>query len=247
MWFFVWRDLKVQYQNPILGFAWSIFQPLVYFGIILMVMRFSGRESDVSEMPFALYLISGLAIWNFITASILGSVNSIQSNAGIISKSFFPRFYLILAPILKSTADLLIMLLIVLGLTLFFGQQISLLMIIALPSAVLLSWVTAVGWSAIASALVVANRHARHAIPVLLYAMMFALPVFYSMKEIDSQLIQALYLGNPVAGAMEILRSGFTTPLSSSTSLFWFVQSLLWLGFGLLVFRRMEKTLADKV
>ncbi|MCF8275941.1 MAG: ABC transporter permease [Flavobacteriales bacterium] len=248
LWFFIWKDLKVQYQKPIFGLLWSVFQPLVYFGIILSVVKFSGRTASVSEMPFSLYLISGLSIWNFTTSSILGAVNSIQSNAGIISKSFFPRFYLILSPILKSTLDLLIMLLIVFALALYMQQPITFSTIGFLITSIMFVWTTTLGWSAIAASLVVSNRHIRHAIPVLLYAMIFALPVFYSMQKIDNQALQTIYQFNPIAGAMDFLRSGFgMESLSIMTMASWSLQSLIWLIIGIIVFRRTEKTLADKV
>ncbi|MBI1286895.1 MAG: hypothetical protein GC178_04885 [Flavobacteriales bacterium] len=247
LWFFIWKDLKVQYQKPVFGLLWSVFQPLVYFGIILSVMRFSGRTSSISEMSFSLYLISGLAIWNFTTSSILGAVNSIQSNAGIISKSFFPRFYLILAPVLKSTFDFLIMLLIVLGFEIYFQQPFVFENLGFVMTSVFIAMTTALGWSAIAASLVVANRHIRHAIPVLLYAMIFALPVFYSMQEIGNPTLQTAYHFNPIAGAMDLLRSGFGSGITLQPMVSWLLQSVIWLALGIILFRRTERTLADNV
>jgi ABC-type polysaccharide/polyol phosphate export permease len=248
LWFFIWKDLKVQYERPVFGLLWSVFQPLIYFGIILSIMRFSERTVNVSNMSFPIYLISGLAIWNFTTSSILGAVNSIGSNAGIISKSFFPRFYLILAPVLKSTLDLLIMLLLVLGFAFWLQQPITFSSLGFLLVSLLLAWVTTLAWSAIAASLVVANRHIRHAIPVLLYAMIFALPVFYSIAEIGNPILQTIYEWNPIAGAMDDLRSSFGMEAPSWKRLVsWSLQSVLWLAIGIFVFRRTEKTLADKV
>lgn len=248
LWFFIWKDLKVQYQQPIFGLLWSVFQPLVYFGIILLVMRFSGRESSIANMPFALFLISGLAIWNFTSSSVLGSLNSIQSNAGIISKSFFPRFYLILSPVLKGSIDLLIMLMIVFGFALYFKAKITVSAVLLVPLSIGICWFMALGWSAIAASLVVANRHVRHGIPVLLYAMIFALPVFYSMRSLENETVQTIYRLNPIAGSMDCVRAAFGGDVpASQTILFWALQSLGWLALGILTFRRTEKTLADKV
>jgi len=247
LWFFIWKDLKVQYQKPVFGLLWSVFQPLVYFGIILSVMQFSGRKTSISEMPFSLYLISGLAVWNFTTSSILGAVNSIRSNAGIISKSFFPRFYLILAPVVKSTFDFFIMLLIVLGFAVFFEQPFIIRNLGSVLISVFIAMTTALGWSSIAASLVVANRHLRHAIPVLLYAMVFALPVFYSMGEIGNPILQTAYQFNPIAGAMDLLRTGFRTEISAQLMIYWLLQSVIWFGLGIIQFRRTERTLADKL
>lgn len=247
LWFFIWKDLKVQYQKPVFGLLWSVFQPLVYFGIILSVMRFSGRAAIISDMPFPLYLISGLAIWNFTTSSILGAVNSIQSNAGIISKSFFPRFYLILSPVLKSSLDFIIMLVVVLGFAYYFKQPFAFGNLGFVLISVFIAIITALGFSSIAASLVVANRHLRHAIPVLLYAMIFALPIFYSVQEIGNPILQTAYQLNPIAGAMDMLRCGFGTEFSVQLMLSWLLQSVIWLGLGIILFRRTERTLADNV
>lgn len=247
LWFFIWKDLKVQYQKPVFGLLWSVFQPMVYFGIILTVMQFSGRASNVSEMPFSLYLISGLAVWNFTTSSILGAVNSIQSNAGIISKSFFPRFYLILSPVLKSTFDFLTMLLIVVGFAVYFQQPFIISNLGFVLISMFIAITTALGCSAIAASLVVVNRHIRHAIPVLLYAMIFGLPAFYSMQEIRNPILQLAYEINPIAGAMDLLRSGFGTEISVQLTLSWLLQSMIWLVLGIIIFRKTERTLADNV
>jgi lipopolysaccharide transport system permease protein len=245
--FFVWKDLKVQYQNPFLGFLWSVFQPLTYFAIILAVMNFSGRNSNQMEMPFALYLISGLTIWNFVTSAILGSINSIQSNAGTISKAFFPRIYLVLSPILKSSLDLLVMLLIVFGFALSMGQPIETNMVLFLPLSIINILLFSIGVAAIVTSFVVRNRHVRHAIPIIMYAMLFALPVFYSMGSIDNPVLVLIYQLNPIAGSMEMLRAGFGSEVDINHVVGWFIQSVIWLLVGIIIFRNTERKLADLV
>lgn len=248
LWFFIWRDLKVQYNNPALGLLWSVFQPLVYFGVILIVVHVSGRTTDEIGLPFSLYLISGLAIWNFTTSGILGAISSIQSNSGIISKSFFPRFYLILAPIIKSLFDLTIMLLIVIGFAIYKHQEFVYANFGFAWAGLVITAAMTLGLATIAASSVVWNRHTRHAIPILLYATIFALPVFYSMNAIDNPVMHTIYDLNPVAGAMDLLRSAFvnSTPHIQTATL-WFLQSLIWLTIGITLFRKTEKTLADQV
>lgn len=248
LWLFVWKDLKVQYEKPILGIFWSVFQPLVYFGIILLIMNVSGRDIPSSELPFSVYLICGLAVWNFSTAAILGAVSSMQSNSGIITKSFFPRFYLVLAPVLKSTIDLGIVLGICFGIAAYHGLFPVLESFSFIPNLILLAWITTLAWASIAASAVVWNRHFRHATPILLYAMIFALPVFYVANDIENVTANIVYQLNPIAGAMDFLRAsfGFSSP-SLNHFLLWLFQSIVWLVAAIIMFRKMEKTLADKV
>ncbi len=248
LWFFVWKDLKVQYQQPIFGLLWSVFQPLIYFAVILSVIRFSGRTTAEMQMPFELYLLCGLAIWNFTTSVILGGMNSMQSNAGLVTKASFPKLYLILSPLIKSIFDLGIVLSIVLIAAISMKVQIPLLFPVHLLLSVLLILPVSFGFACISATLIVWNRHFRHAIPILLYATIFVLPIFYSMDKIENQWLRFFYHFNPIAGAMEVLRSGFNPFVwHLNPMLLWSISSIVVLIVGTFLFRRMERTLADEL
>ena len=248
LWFFVWKDLKVQYQKPIFGLLWSVFQPLVYFAVILSVIRFSGRTTSETQMPFELYLLCGLAVWNFTTSVILGGMNSMQSNAGLVTKASFPRLYLILSPLIKSIFDLAIVLVIVIAAAIILKAHISVFLPLAILISLLLILPISFGLACISSTLVVWNRHFRHAIPILLYAMIFVLPIFYSMDEIGNKCLQLFYSFNPIAGAMDLLRSGFDSASLRLNQLpFWSASSAIFAVVGVALFRKMERTLADQI
>ena len=248
LWFFLWKDLKVQYQRPMLGVLWSVFQPLIYFAVILGVVHFSGRTSSGITMPFEVFLLCGLAIWNFTTACVQGGLNSMQSNAGLISKASFPRIYLVLAPFLKSLFDLAIMLLIVILAAVILRSEIHPELILALPVSVLLVAPVSLGLGCMAASLVVWNRQLRHAIPIVLYALIFVLPVFYSMNAVTNRWVQLLYGINPIGGAMDILRSGFGSFQPSGLEiLIWFISSASFLTLGIGIFKRTEQRLADDI
>jgi lipopolysaccharide transport system permease protein len=247
LWFFIWKDLKVQYQQPVFGLVWSVFQPLIYFGVILL-LRSTATTVAESDMPFELYLLTGLVVWNFTTSVISGSVQSLQSNAGLISKSFFPRFYLVLSPFFKGMIDLFIMFALVVALAFYYAHYPSSISILFIPLALMMLCVTVVSWSSIGVALIVYNRHIRHAVPVFLYALIFALPVFYQVEKMDSWALDFLYLANPIAGAMDCIRASFGGSIPSSSYIVsWISQSIMWLIIGVMVFRKTEKNLVDKV
>jgi ABC-type polysaccharide/polyol phosphate export permease len=248
LWFFVWKDLKVQYQQPIFGLLWSVFHPLIYFAVILSVIRFSGRTTTEAQMPFELYLLCGLAIWSFTTSVILGGMNSMQSNAGLVTKASFPRLFLILSPLIKSIFDLGIMLIIVLVTAISMKVQIPLLFPVHLLLSVLLIIPISFGFACISATLIIRNRHFRHAIPILLYATIFVLPIFYSMDKIENQWLRFFYHFNPIAGAMEVLRNGFNPFIwNLNPMLLWSISSIVVLIIGIFLFRRMERTLADEL
>jgi len=248
LWFFVWKDLKVQYQRPVFGLLWSVFQPLVYFGIILTVMQFSEQSADGNSLPFSLYLICGLAIWNFTTSSILGAINSIQSNASIITKAFFPRFYLILSPLIKSTIDYFFVFLIIVILSFYYDSSLNCASVFLAPLALFLTWLTAMGLGAIAATLTVLNRHIKHLIPVLLYALIFLLPVFYSSANVENKWLRIFNTANPITGSMRCLRASFGGEIPSEQNILtWLLFALTFAALGVVSFRKIELTLSDRL
>lgn len=210
-------------------------------------MHFSGRSTVETGIPFELYLLCGLSIWNFVTSAIMGAINSMQSNAGLVSKASFPRLYLVLAPFIKSLFDLAIVFLIVVVASLLLQVPIGIELIVFLLATLALIIPTALGLASISVVLIVHNRHVRHVFPILLYALIFALPIFYSMHEMSNPWLQLAYRFNPIAGAMELLRTGFhPSDFCSNMLLPWLTTSAIIACLGLAMFKKTEQVLADQ-
>lgn len=90
------KELKIKYKNSVLGFMWSMLNPLltlVVFYVVFQVVLKNGIPL------FALYLLCGLLIWNFFAAALPGATSAVVGNAGIVKKVAFPREVLALAPV----------------------------------------------------------------------------------------------------------------------------------------------------
>src|SRR5215210_2896035 len=78
------RDLKARYRGSILGFFWSLANPLILLAVYTLVFtKFFPRQ--VVE-PYPLFLFCGILPWTFFAAAVLESTASISSNAGLIKK-----------------------------------------------------------------------------------------------------------------------------------------------------------------
>lgn len=248
LYFLIWKDLKVQYGNFILGLLWSIFQPLLYFAAIVGI--FSGNQTNVytESIPFPVFIFSGIIIWNFFTNAVNGCVSSIQANAGIISKSYFPRYFLVLSPFIRCMLDLLISSFLLLLLAIFTQSSFSNVGWWSIPMAVLLLFLTTLGLATIASISVVYNRHLRHGIPMLLYAGLFLLPVFHTIPSMKFNLLRIMYQANPLSVAIGLIRSAFGNQIISVPEIcIATICAFSIFIFGILAFRRFENTLADRI
>jgi len=56
------KDFKVRYRNSVLGFLWSLLNPLAYMVILTLVFSFLLRMSIPN---FAPWVLIGLLVWRF--------------------------------------------------------------------------------------------------------------------------------------------------------------------------------------
>lgn len=90
------KDLKVRYKDSVLGFMWSLLNPLLYLVIFSLVFAEILR---VQIPDFGVFLLSGLLAWNLFSGGLNGGAASIVGNASLVQKVWFPREILPLSAI----------------------------------------------------------------------------------------------------------------------------------------------------
>src|SRR5436853_4819876 len=93
------RDLKARYRGSILGFFWSLANPLLLLGVYTLVFTRFFPQQVVT--PYPLFLFAGILPWTFFSAAVLESTVSISANAGLIKKVMFPAEALPLVVVLS--------------------------------------------------------------------------------------------------------------------------------------------------
>src|SRR5947208_12188399 len=98
------RELRGKYKRSVLGWGWSLLNPLstmliytLVFSVFLKVTVAPGEPSGLDVFP--LFLLCGLLPWNFLGNSMTAGMDSLVSNANLIKKVFFPREVLVLATV----------------------------------------------------------------------------------------------------------------------------------------------------
>ena len=83
------RDLKVKYRRSVLGFMWSILNPL------LMALVINAVFSNLFKFKidyFIVYYLTGSLIFNFMTEATSGSLTSVINAASLIKKVYIPKY-----------------------------------------------------------------------------------------------------------------------------------------------------------
>lgn len=244
--FFTWRDVKVKYKQAALGIMWAVLQPLVM--MIMFTLIFSRALHVQSDgIPYPVFAISGLLIWNIFSNGLLNSANSMVANANIIKKIYFPRLIIPMSAILTALVDFLFALVIYIGVLIYFHQSIVFSkLLLYLPLSILLTIITTLGIGTFIAALNVKFRDFQYIIPFLIQFLLFANPVLYSAKAFTNPVINWIMKCNPIASSIQLCRSIFTgtevdwqaVGLSSAVA-------LLLLLCGVYTFRKTEAYFAD--
>jgi lipopolysaccharide transport system permease protein len=248
LYFLVWRDIKVRYKQTALGVAWIVLQPVVsvlvfnvLFGMLLKV--------PTGEVPYPLFVLSGLLPWQYFAGSLTRATNSVVDNANLITKVYFPREIVPLAGVTAGLVDFGISSILLGGLLLYYRTPLTS-AILLLPFFFLLAIATVLGVGLWLSALNVRYRDVKQLIPFLIQTWMYLTPVVYSVTLIPERFRWLLGL-NPMTGVVEGFRwallgsqaSGVQAPgLLFGISV---VLTLIILVGGAMFFRRTEKTFAD--
>jgi lipopolysaccharide transport system permease protein len=161
---------------------------------------------------------------------------------------YFPRIFLVMAPILASVVDFLLAFVVLIGLMAYYAVTPDPVGTVLLLPLLLLAFVTTVGTSAWLSALNVKYRDVRFVVPFLVQLWLFATPVVYSIESL-SQPWKTIFGLNPMATVVEGFRwalAGGPAP-DGGTAALSVVTGLALLGLGVFYFHRTEKSFADVI
>ena len=246
LYFLAWRDLRVRYKQTVLGAAWAVIQPFFTMVVFSVFFGYLGRiPSD--GIPYPVFAYCALLPWALFAHALNESSNSLINNQGLITKVYFPRLIIPIAPLFVGLVDFGISFLVLIGMLLFYGITPGL-AILALPLFILLAVVTALAVGIWLSALNVEYRDVRYTIPFLTQLWLFATPVAYPSSLLGEPW-RTVYGLNPMAGVVEGFRwalLGRTAGPDPLIAVSVGVVVVLLLG-GLWYFNRMEETFADVV
>ena len=89
------KELKVKYKNSVLGFVWSMMNPLFLLAVYTVVFNILGTAFDY----FTIWLLIGILVWNLFSTSVLAGTTSVSGNGYLVNKVRFPREVLPLASV----------------------------------------------------------------------------------------------------------------------------------------------------
>jgi len=238
VWNLVLTELKLRYRDSILGFLWTILNPL--FSLLILSFVFS-RIIRFQVPHFTIFLFCGLTSWFMIQQTALMAVGSIVNNQSLIRKVYVPKIVFPLSNVMARFVDHGVLLVLLLAFMPVFRARISW-SLLFLPIAVILHFAFALGLSLLLATAQVKVRDVQNASAVLFQAIFYLTPIIYPVEVLPER-VRPYFEWNPFNVFVRLIREpvwGGTMPpgtvVAAATGL-----AVVMLAAGLWVFGRREK------
>ena len=196
-------------------------------------------------IPYPIFSYTALIAWIYFSTSITMSGNSLVGSQNLLTKVYFPRLIIPIAPILAALLDFSISFVVLVAMMIYYSIYPTMLTLI-LPLLLIPIILTAIGAGTFLAALNAKYRDIRYTIPFLVQFWMFGSPIVYPASMVPER-YQLIYALNPMVGVIEGFRSVLLGTIefpymliSISTGM-----SIILFLIGLFYFKQMERYFAD--
>lgn len=253
IWAFAQRDFATRYRSSVLGWAWSLIQPLatllVFAAVFSLVFRVQAPPlgADGDRTNFAAFLFTGMVTWNLFSSFVLLSMSQLKSNGELLRKVQFPAWAPILGASVVQLVQVALELVVLIGMFVWLGN-IGITWLLAVP--ILLG--TALFAQGIGLMLAILNARygdVQYIVTVVLGALYFLTPILYPMSLVKdtAEWLVVIVQANPMTWfvtAMHDVMYSLTAPD------WWITPGLLIVGIvvfliGLAVFERASDDIGE--
>ncbi|MBD3413415.1 MAG: hypothetical protein GF421_03165 [Candidatus Aminicenantes bacterium] len=238
------RDLKVKYKGSVLGFFWSLLNPLVMLAVYTVAFKYIIK---VRVENFPIFFLCAFLPWSYLNASLSMSVGAIKDNGNLVKKVYFPREVLPLSVVLSNLVQFLLTFLILIPALLFFKIDLGLALLL-LPLVILFQTGFNLGLSYFFSASHVFFADIKHLLEIFLQIWFWLTPIIYPVSFIPEKYL-VLYKLNPavwfVEGYRSLLLHNKGIPFQECVLLF-LIGAVFFL-FGHLFFNYKNKRFAEEI
>ncbi len=208
------NELKIKYKNSVLGFAWSLLNPLLYlvvFYIAFTIILGSGIPS------FPIWLLSGLLVWNLFSTGLGAATGSVVANSGLVKKVSFPREILPLAAVGSMLVHFFLQSSVLFVVLAIVRWRVAWLYVPLIPLALLVLLLLTSALGILLSAINVYLRDTSHFLELALLAWFWVTPIVYQFQTVGQRhgWSKDVWLANPVTPIVLIFQRAIYARLTN--------------------------------
>jgi ABC-2 type transport system permease protein len=239
------RDLRVRYSTSVLGYLWSILDPLVMAAIYWFVFT-QVFDRSVGAQPYIVFLLSALLPWTWFTGAVGDTTRAFIKEAKLVRSTKIPRTIWVVSLVMSKGIEFVASLPVLAFFVIISGAPVNPDLLL-FPLAIVIQGILTVGVGLIVAPLVVFFRDLERAVKLGLRFLFYASPIIYGVTDLPTSLhFWAAF--NPLSGIFSIYRAAFF-----SDQLDWFMvlisaaMSIVILCIGMLVFKRTIRSVLKEI
>lgn len=230
------RDLKVRYSTSLLGYLWSILDPLL-MSLIFWFIFTQLLTRQLGEDPYIVFLLSAMLPWMWFNGAINDSTRAFLRDVKLVRSVALPRWVWVARIVCSKGIEFLLSLPVLVLFAVITGAHFGWGLLLY-PLGIVLLGVLILGLGLIVAPLVVFFRDLERATKLVLRVLFYASPIIYGASDLPAAVAPVAWI-NPLSGIFSLFRAGFFPDqldwaLVGASALI----SVVTLVIGILVFRR---------
>jgi lipopolysaccharide transport system permease protein len=207
------RELRATMKGTILGIGWLILKPAIQTGAYIVIVSFifsAKLGSSGSHFAYALYVLCGMAPWQFSTQVLQDAPTLIRSRIEILKQVIYPLEILPITSIVMASIAPLILFATYLLLAMISGELSWSLLLLPIPVALLLTMLLGTSWLLMVVGLVFVDI--REIIGVIFGLIVYMSPVVLAPSMVTPRIWGIIEL-NPLSHIVICFRDVFEAQL----------------------------------
>jgi lipopolysaccharide transport system permease protein len=246
LWVLVLKELRVRYKRTLLGYGWSLLQPLAFAAVYYLVFK-KFIDIDTGGMDYTLFLVAGLFSWQWFANAMATGTWALIVNGPLIAQVNFPRIYAVLGGFLNDAVHFLLALPVILGFVLWLGDGPRVGWLWWLPLLLVIQGGLILGLSLLIASLTLFLRDLERLVTIGVLMLFHLTPVVYPPTLIPEGYRWVL-VANPMGGLTVAWRSAF---VEGRVDPLWLGVAAAWAGgalvLGSVVFTKLRGRFAEVV
>lgn len=198
----VTRDITVRYKRSTLGLWWTILNPLLTSAVLFVI--FSQLFDADTEVPFVVYLLSGVLLITFFAQAVGAAGSSIVNSAAVLAKLYVPAEVFALSAVTAAATNFMLSLIPLLVAQVVTGVGIPW-TVILVPIPALAMLMLAMGIGLLVASAAVFFYDVLDLTNVFIQLITYLIPTFYVMDIVPAHFRPIIY-ANPLYAYLEVFR-----------------------------------------
>jgi lipopolysaccharide transport system permease protein len=238
-------DFKLREQGTVLGFIWTLLNPLLMLGLLYMLFA---KRIGIGVEHYGIYLLIGILHWNLFSTATTQGLQSIMMKRETLRNIRIPGTAVVIGSVATVFISFILEMVILIGFLSFSKVGFSTAMF-SFPLILVAQLILIAGLSLVLSCLNVYFKDMQHIWGVLLKMGFFLTPIFYPVPMFIPSAKAAIYSLNPMTQIIVFARDALIYKKAPSLAgfLFLFVSVSVIFAVAYFIFKKLEDGIIERI